>query len=251
MSVRTERRPILRPSKARAAENAAAKAATTPPPQSQAELRNRRRAGLPVICTGEFDLAVEIADICLPLARRAARCKGLHMVFPTLVRDLVDAVHGELLSAIVGWLAAIDAEHRVARERPDLDSASRKEAVRHLVDLARRPAAPKVSAEEIKTTSWATDLVEMAQPYSAPLADLLARARRPGDPDLRGAESRSERLCDLLREVDTAARQLEIRIEKAERQEQAASQRRHPASQTRADRREAARNALRDMGIEA
>ncbi len=250
MSLRTERRPILQPSKARAAENAATKTATTPP-LSQAELRARRRAGLPVVYTGDFELAAEVADICLPLARRAARCRGVHMVYPSLVRDLVDAVHGELVTAIVGWLAEIDAGNRMARERPDLDSASRREAVRHLVDLAPRPAVPHVSPDEIKTKTWATDLVEMSRPYSAPLADLLARARRPGDPDLRGAVSRSERLCDLLREVDTAARQLEIRIEKAERQQQAASQRRHPASQTRADRREVARKALRDMGIEA
>ncbi|NVN51698.1 hypothetical protein [Mycolicibacterium hippocampi] len=245
MSTRTERRPTPRLSKARAAEKTiAAKGAAAPPPLPQAELRTRRRAGLPVVYNGEFDLAAEISDICMPLARRAARCNGLHMAFPSLVRDLVDAVHGELVSTVVGWLAEIDAAERIAREVGHLDSASQKQAVRHLVDLAPRPAVPQVDADEIRTRTWATDLVEMAQHYSTPLADLLARSRRPGDPDLRGAVSRSERLCDLLREVDTAARQLEIRIEKAEH---AAARRPRPA-QTRT---QATRASLRKLGIEA
>lgn len=211
---------------------------------SQTELRVRRRAGLSVVYTGEFDLTAEIADICGPLAARAARQSNPPHMFGPRVADLIDAVHGELVSTIVGWLAEIDAAERVQREGAHLDSAGRKQAVRHLTDLAPRPPAPKVGADELASGSWATALVEMARPYSGPLADLLRRSRPPGDPNLRASASRSERLCDLLREVDTAARQLEIRIEKAEQ----AAHRRGPAAPLTPE--QAKRAELRRLGIE-
>ncbi|MGP4054142.1 hypothetical protein ACTWP6_04850 [Mycobacterium sp. 4D054] len=210
---------------------------------TQAELRTRRRTGLSVVYTGKFDLAAEISDICQPLAARAACQSNPPHMFAPLVRDLVDAVHGELISTIVGWLAEISATERVQREGAHLDSAGRKQAVRHLTDLAPRPLAPKVGTDELASGSWATALIELAQPHTGPLADLLARSRPPGDPNLRASASRSERLCDLLRHVDTAARQLEIRIDKAER----AAQRRGPASLTP---EQAKRAELRKLGIE-
>ena len=211
---------------------------------SQAELRARRRAGLSAVYAGQFDITAEIRDVCEPLANRAARQSNPPHMFAPLVRDLVDAVHGELVSTVVGWFAEIDATQRVQRDGAHLDSASRKQAVRHLTDLAPRPAAPWVDADELATGSWATTLVEMARPYSVPLAELLARSWPPGDPNLRASASRSERLCDLLRDVDTAARQLEIRIEKAEQ----AAHRPGPAASLTPE--QAKRAELRKLGIE-
>lgn len=125
---------------------------------------------------------------------RPSHCTGLHMAFPSLVRGLVDAVHGELVSTIVGWLAEIDAGVQVAREGAHLDSASQKQAVRHLVDLAPRPAVPQVGADEIRTRTWAVDLITIAQPYSTPLADLLAVHGGPEIPAC-GARCRVQRGC--------------------------------------------------------
>ncbi|MGV0645063.1 hypothetical protein ABQE44_16870 [Mycolicibacterium sp. XJ2546] len=208
---------------------------------SQKELRERRRSGLRVTYSGGFDLAAEIADICGPLARRASRLPN-PQVCAGRIGDLVDAVHGELLSAVVGWLEKIKADEHLEQVAADLDSASKTAAVQHLMDIAPRPEEPAIGPDAVCSGRWAADLIEIAQPYTAPLADLLARALPPDAVELRGVVSRSERLCDLLREVDTAARQLEIRIEKA----QQATQRR-PPRQTRAD---AAREALHKMGIE-
>lgn len=214
---------------------------TAPANVSQQVLRERRRAGLRVTYSGAFSLTEELAAIVQPLARRASRLPDPQM-FTGSIADLVDAVHGELVSAIVGWLEKIKARQHIERVAAGLDSASKTAAIQHLMDIAPRPGEPSIGPEDISSGRWADALVELAQPYTAPLADLLARSLPPGAPELRGAVSRSERLCDLLREVDTAARQLEIRIEKAEQ----ASQRR-PPRQTRA---EAARTALHKMGIE-
>ena len=93
---------------------------------------------------------------------------------------------------------------------------------------------------------WATELVEIATPHSDPLADLLARTRRPGDPTLRGLTSRSERLCDLLREVDTAALDFARRIERAENN---TAQRRLVAQTTSQRRAAAARAELNQLGV--
>lgn len=87
-------------------------------------------------------------------------------------------------------------------------------------------------------------MVDLARPYRDLLADLLGRSRPPGDPNLRASASRSERLCDLLREVDTTARQLEIRVEKAEQ----AARRRGPAASLTPE--QAKRAELRKLGIE-
>lgn len=211
------------------------------PVLTQDELRARRRAGFPVVFTGEFDLTAEIRDICDPLARRAAAQSNPPHMFGPRIRDLVDAVHGELISTVVGWFAELDAQTRT--QHLARDTAKRKAAIRLLVNLAPRPLTPHIGEDSLTTGSWATTLVELAQPYSDPLADLLARSRPPGDPNLRAVASRSERLCDLLREVDTAARQLEIRIEKAE---QAA----HRSTLAALTPDEAKRAELRRLGIE-
>lgn len=208
---------------------------------TQDELRARRRAKLSAVYTREFDLTAEIRDICEPLARRAAQQSNPAHMFGPRIRDLVDAVHGELVSTLVGWFAEADAQQRT--EHLARDTGKRTAAIRLLVDLAPRPRAPHIGDDELASGDWATALVELARPYSEPLSDLLARSRPPGDPNLRGVASRSERLCDLLREVDSAARQLEIRIEKAEQ----AAHRRTFAALTPD---EAKRAELRRLGIE-
>lgn len=223
---------------------------TTPaaPVRSQEQLRQRRRAGFPVAYTGSFSLADEIADICRPLAHRIAAIatpedgRNVAWMFRVDLRDLVDAVHGELVSTVVGWLAEIEAVDRVQRDGSHLDSAGRKQAIQHLTDLAPRPAVPEIDGDLVRSGQWPNVLVDLARPYSEPLAELLSRALPPGHQDLRRAVSRSERLCDLLHEVDTAARRLELRIERAEQ----ATQRRRTASLTP---EQAKRAELRKLGI--
>jgi hypothetical protein len=160
-------------------------------------------------------------------------------VFGARVADLADATH-ELVWAVVGWLAEVDARSRT--EHLTDDSGRRAAAIRLLVDLAQRPALPDIGPDELESGQWATALIAMAQPYSGPLSELLARSRPPGAPQLRGLVSRSERLCDLLREVDLAAHELSARIEKAEA---AAAKRKTTPQQTRA---EVARAELRALG---
>ena len=138
------------------------------------------------------------------------------------------------------------ARNHLQRTAPHLDSAARKRAVCALVDLEPRPPEPDITPESVASGRWATELVEIATPHSDPLADLLARTRRPGDPTLRGLTSRSERLCDLLREVDTAALDFARRIERAENN---TAQRRLVAQTTSQRRAAAARAELNQLGV--
>lgn len=230
-------------------------ARTAEPEFTQEQLRTRRRTGLSVVYDGTFSLAEEISAIALPLAERSTRLehdpgdltRGPAKMFRLHVDALVDAVHGELIAGgVVAWLAEADALEHLQRTAPRLDSATRKQAVRSLVDLAPRPAQPDTAPESITSGRWATELVEIAQTYSDPLADLLARSRRPHDPTLRGRVSRSEQLNDLLREVDTAASGFARRIERAEAN---TAQRRLMAQATGQRRADAARAELSKLGV--
>ncbi|MBI3213151.1 MAG: hypothetical protein HYZ38_04965 [Mycobacterium sp.] len=211
----------------------------TPMRPTQDELRTRRRAGLTAVYDGQFSLTDEIRAICAPLAKHAAKHGDAAAALKPRVGELADAVH-ELVSAVVGWLAEIDVQRENAERLARLDTASRKQAIKHLVDLTPRPTAPDIGLDEITAGRWAAALVAMAKPYSRPLAELLGRSRPPGHPDLRMLASRSERLCGLLREVDSAARQLEIRIDKA-----AAAERKTPPTPAETKRAE-----LRAMGFD-
>ena len=231
-------------------------AADPPTPlHTQEQLRARRRAGLSVVYDGTFSLAEEVAAICLPLARRSTRIdhdpgdltRGPAKMFRLHVDALVDAVHGELIAGgVVTWLAEQDALEHLRRTAPHLDSATRKRAVCALVDLRPRPPEPDTTPESVASGRWATELVDIATPHSDPLADLLTRSLRPGDPTLRALTSRSERLCDLLREVDTAAVDFDRRIERAENN---TAQRRLMAQTTSQRRSDAARAELSTLGV--
>ena len=72
----------------------------------------------------------------------------------------------------------------------------------------------------------------MAEPYSAPLAELLGRSYPPDADALRGQPSRSERLDRLLREtIDRAALSLERYVERRGRDRA----RQRPATETKTD----------------
>jgi hypothetical protein len=210
---------------------------------SQEELRERRRAGLTTVYGGGFSLADEVAAVVRPLAYRTSRLPSPR-VCAARVDDLADATH-ELVSTVIGWLAEVDARARTAHLAND--TGRRTAAIRLMVDLAQRPDAPEIGPDQLVSGSWAASLIEMTQPHSAALADLLDRARPPGDPQLRGVASRSERLCDLLGEsVDYAARELSARIERAE----GAATKRLRTPNDPNGRAEAARAQLRELGIE-
>ncbi|MGU3501896.1 hypothetical protein [Mycobacterium sp. C31M] len=224
------------------------------PVYSQDQLRTRRRAGFATTYDGTFDLAAEVAAICLPLAKRATRLgdpgdltRGPAKMFGPHVDAMVDAIHGELIAGgVVAWFAEIDALEHLKRTSPQLDSATSRQAVRLLVDMTPRPLAPLVGPADIASGRWATALVELAAPHTAPLADLLARSWRPGAPELRGRLSRSERLCDLLRDVDTAAHEFNLRIERAEAN---AGNRRDYAPSNHQRRGTTARAELAKLGV--
>jgi hypothetical protein len=206
---------------------------------SQAQLRQRRRSGLTTAYGGAFSLAEEVSAVVHPLAQRISRLPN-PAVCAGCAAGLADAVH-ELVSTVIGWLAEIDARARTGH-LTHLDSAGKAQAVRLLVDLTQRPELPNIGSDELASGIWATHLIEMSQTCSGELAGLLARARPPGDPQLRGVTSRSERLCDMLRDVDTAARQLEIRIDRAE----AAAAKRRQSTNSRAQTKRA---QLRELGV--
>ena len=205
-------------------------------------MRERRRGGLPVAYAGEFSLTEEVVSIVDQLARRASQLPNPQGI-NRRVTELVDAVH-ELVSTVVGWLAKDEGCRAHEQRLAALESVDRARAVRLLVDLAPRPPLPVIGPAEITSGRWATALVEIIEPYDHPLAALLARSHAPGDPLLRCRTSRSEMLTDLLREVDSAARQAEIVVDKAE-----AAAANSKLNRQR-DRTEAAREELRALGIE-
>lgn len=175
-----------------------------PPVYTQAELRDRRRNGLTHVYGSGFSLTVEVADLITAAAAGVAAD-----VNPRAFRDdverLADAVH-ELLGTVVGWVAEAEAIAKVTAANVAPDSRAR--SVRLLKDIAERPPALTITDADLQTGKWATELVEMARPYSDPLSGLLGRAPRPGMvPD--GALSLSERLEAALKPVDRAVRELQ------------------------------------------
>lgn len=168
---------------------------------TQDELRSRRRQVLPVVLLSDFSLADELAAICCPLAPRLSLEPNLH-AYQRNMDELVDAVHG-LVHVVVGVLAERDAHRKAAH----LTGDTRVRSIRQIVDLAQRPAAPTITADDLTSGTWSARLIAHVEPYSGALGDLLGRAAT-ADP--------SDRLVRALQDVDSAALALERRLDRAE-----------------------------------
>lgn len=184
---------------------------------SQAELRQRRRAGMTVgHYGGDWSLAREIADVVSPLAQRVAAARRptrfRHSATSASVPILAEATH-ELVGTIVGWLAEADARAKTAHLADD--PGKRRYAMTTLIDLAKRPALPETTDEALADGSWAAALTAMADDIDTAFSELLARSYPPGAPALRGQLSRSQQLDRLLsRTIDRAAMALQRRLDR-------------------------------------
>lgn len=207
----------------------------------QAELRVRRRGRQRVAYTSDFSLSREIDDVCSPPAARIAELPNPRGAL-VWVSDLAEATH-EAVSVIVGWLAEVDAKRKT--EHLAAEPARRRNAITRLVDLTPRPPLPEISEDDLRTGAWVAVLTALVQPYTAPLAELLARAHPPDAEALRGTPSRSQRLERLLAEtVDRRALSLERFIDRA-----AATRRHRPADPAEA-KRDQARRELAELGVQ-
>lgn len=209
---------------------------------SQAELRERRRIGLPAaLYGGDWSLAREVADVVGPLAQRiAADDRPTRFMRATATVPLLAEVVHELVGVVVGWVAETDARRRTAHLVNE--PGKRKYAMTTLVDLAPRPALPDIAEKDMASGSWAAAVVAMAGAVDAEFSALLAHSHPPNAPALRGHASRSELLARLLsRTLDRAALALERRLDRDDHADH------HPTASTETDR---ARAGLAALGID-
>ena len=146
-----------------------------------AEQRQRRRAHMTIVYDGEFDLAAEVAAVTEHLAERVPT-NSTPLAFRSHVAELADATQ-ELVGIVVGWLAEVHAMRRT--EHLAYEPGKRAHAIRLLVDLARRPELVETGDESMITGSCVAPLVSMADPFTEPLAALLARSWPPNHDALR------------------------------------------------------------------
>jgi hypothetical protein len=198
----------------------AALAAHRPQPPrrySRAELRDRRRVGLPAAhYDGDWSLAREVADRCAPLAQRIAADDRptRFMRAATTVPLLAEAVY-EAVGVVVGWVAESDAYAKTAHLAAE--PGKRRAATTLLMDMAPRPALPGITDDMMASGAWAAAVIAMADGIDAAFSDLLARSHPPNAPALRGQPSRSDLLARLLaRTIDRAATALERRLDRDE-----------------------------------
>lgn len=213
------------------------------PTLPQPEQRDRRRNHLRVHYGQNFSLTAEVADIVTPLAAKVA---GAPEPTPCRCRDdvqsLAGAVH-EMVGTVVGWLAEAQAQKKAANVAP----GARERSIRLLVDLAERPKLPEITDDAIHSGAWATALVDMARPFSDPLAKYLGRATPPGLVVV--GQSASERLEAALRHVDHAALEL---LQRLRWNELCTEEYVHVlAARAARDPKARARAELQQMGIEA
>ncbi|KKF01583.1 hypothetical protein EUA04_13330 [Mycolicibacterium obuense] len=223
----------------------AAQAAEHPQPRrrySQADHRERRRAGLPAAhYDGRWSLAREIADVLGPSAQRIAGADRPARFMRTAVSVpwVAETVH-ELVGVVVGMVAETDARHRTAHLASE--PGQRRSAMTMLVDLAPRPALPEITDKMLKTGTWAAALTAMAEVVDPAFSELLARSHPPGAPPLRGQPSRSDLLARLLaRTIDRAALALERRLDRDDHTDH---------STTGKDQSDCARAKLAALGID-
>lgn len=153
---------------------------------TQTENRERRRGHLQIHYGGDFNLGDEIEAVLAPVAQRSDTT-------PHMVRFLTTAVHTARLE-VERLLVERDARRRIS----DLPFEKRKRGRDLIVAAWERPTSPAVDP----TGAWADTLVEHLAPLTDQLADYLGRATPPGQ--TRGGISISERLEDILRELDRA-----------------------------------------------
>jgi hypothetical protein len=187
-----------------------------PPPQQaqqsesgQADLRRKRRHEPHAnhLYTGDWSLAVEVAEICQPLAQRvAARPNPGH--YSEAVHELIDAVCTAVRCAAITMIARAAAERRVAALPVDRRGA----VIRRLLNETPRPRRPDLGPAALAAGTWASVITDLARPYSGPLSDLLATAAS----DRRGWPTASQQLEEQLRVIDTVALSLQRKLDAAE-----------------------------------
>lgn len=187
------------------------------PKRTQDQKRERRANGLPVLYDGDFVVHHDVAAACSPLAEQiAAAPRGTrflrtevedtpgHLVGPrnpsASIDDLALAVHG-VVHVVVGVLREAEA----SRKTQHLSADQRARARTIISTLAERPPMPEFRKADAHSGAWATALIELCEPYSAPLADLLGRAQTCVV---------SDRVVAALREVDAAAASLQRRLDR-------------------------------------
>jgi hypothetical protein len=180
------------------------------PPRTPEQRRIARRDHKTIVYDETFVLSTELRELAKPWAQRIAdqpRPGRLSWSVSSYVESLHTAV-----STIVSWIA-----EREGREKTrHLEPSERRFAVQSYVDLARRPPLPDITAEALIAGTWPRLISKMTKPVDEGLAHLLAISHPPGAFALRGKQSRSELLADLLREhVDIAGQRLDRAVDNA------------------------------------
>ncbi|WHU48664.1 hypothetical protein QNM97_06630 [Gordonia sp. L191] len=214
-----------------------------PPEHSQDELRARRRKSLPNVYRASFSLSGEVAALCDPLAHRiSSGDSSTAQRMTPAVREL-----GAAVGSVVAGIAKLIAQRDAAARTRGLPVEQRGGAQHALVTLAGRPADPELTTTDVASGQWVGVLVEHARTYDERLSDLLGRAHPPSASALRGRPSISERVEDLVRELDGAASELSKRIDSGESLT-AASARTLTSTRSDAEQRDA-RALLDGLGI--
>lgn len=210
----------------------------TPRVYSQDELRERRRHAHIVAYNGSFDLAVEIESVLAPVAAELAAepCPGS---YTNAAETITTAVH-VLVTSVAGTVTARDARGKLDTLAP----ADRERARAALVGLSK-PTAPVITREHVLAGTWVAPLIELAAPYSQPLADALGAVAQTVDGE---PSALSQALTAELRDLDRAVLDLSRRIHRARTYRE---QNPRPVDRPHEDELDAHRKTLHELGIEA
>ncbi|ORL76408.1 hypothetical protein [Prescottella equi] len=193
----------------------------------QTEQRQRRRAQMPIVYRGSFDLTEEITAICAPLAERIAATEQ-PVRFTPAVDEVYLAVHQAVLD--LGKLLT----ERDARRRTDhLSIENRGRAIHLIVTARRRPQCPELVVDTLAAGTWPTVLAEHVHPLTGPLSDYLGVALEPGT--TRGLLSVSEHVEKALRVIDRAALTCERLLDRVEANAAAAAAKSAPTTDDTAE----------------
>lgn len=198
----------------------------------QATKRERRRRWLSVTLDGEFRLDDEVAAICGPIAGRIA-----HDPAPAANLARTDAI-----ADAVGGLCVAAAELIADTDMRRLDPADRRRA-RDAMRAVNRSSLPIITVDTLADGSWVEPLVDLARSHTDGLARLLGRQAS----DRRGGTTASDAILTALRNLDRAALAANRRLDAADRHR---AQFGTPATATRTDDAQAARDTLRELGLD-